>query len=29
LRNGAEIGRIIEFPQNTWEDDIFLIISKK
>jgi len=29
LRNGTEIGRIIEFPQNTWEDDIFLIISKK
>jgi len=29
LRNNIEIGRIIEFPQLTWEDDIFLILSNK
>lgn len=29
LRNNIEIGRITEFPQLTWEDDIFLILSKK
>lgn len=29
LRNGKEIGRIIEYPKTSWEEDIFQILTKK